>query len=367
MLHPCSVSLLGKQRNGAPRLWCVIHRARATAFDRCTTANPIRAQLKKRTVNISDYPGGVALWGALPPVVNTAGVEGESGVHLHARPVAGEAKEIDETYDEVVVIDENERVTITADSATAYNVSRLFGQAVKYLACPHCHEGHVDAGEFAVKAHRKHLCLACGRDFYDSTASIGNPIALLAERYGKERSVVIPNRPLTITHADCAGGFQLWGTHPAIIWTGPKPEESGVHLHGFKDGEDVPWIDETYSSVELEGHVLDPVQVRLLMAQLAVPAIAKRLVPARCPRCDQTQFDEGINGAVPRRERRCTQCGTEFVATGRRKIVISNPMLEIVMKINESFAMRRKSRPKSRVENHRPHASVRKRQTHRPL
>lgn len=171
MLHPCSISLLGKQRNGAPRLWCVIHRARAAAFDRCTTANPVRPKLKTRTVDIANYPGGVALWGALPPVVNTAGAEGETGVHLHARPVAGEAKEIDETFDEVTIIDGSNEVAINADSATAYNVSRLFGQAVKYLACPHCGEAHVDAGEFAVKPHRKHLCLACGRDFYDAEAA----------------------------------------------------------------------------------------------------------------------------------------------------------------------------------------------------
>lgn len=365
MLHPCSISLLGKQRNGSPRLWCVVHRARATAFDRCTTASPVRPKLKRRTVNIADYPGGVALWGALPPIVNTAGAEGETGVHLHARPVAGEAKEIDETFDEVTIIDGNHEVMINADSATAYNVSRLFGQTVKYLACPHCGEAHIDAGEFAVKPHRKHLCLACGRDFYDAGASIGNPIALLAERYGRERSVVTPDRPLQVTHAECPGGFQVWGTHPAIIWTAPKREESGIHVHGFRDGEAMPLVDETYSSVEIDGHVLDPEQVRLLMAQLAIPALAKRLVSAQCPRCGRAHFDQGIDAAVARRERQCSHCGTNFVAAGRRKIVISNPMLAIAMQINETFATRQRSRSKSRGESRRPHASAGRQRTRR--
>lgn len=365
MLHPCSISLLGKQRNGAPRLWCVIHRARAKTYDRCTTANPLRPTLKTWTVDIADYPGGVALWGALPPVVNTAGAEGETGVHLHARPVAGGAKAIDETFDEVTIIDGSNEVVINADSATAYNVSRLFGQTVKYLACPHCGEAHVDAGEFAVKPHRKHLCLACGRDFYDEGASIGNPIALLAERYGKDRSVVTPNRPLTITHGDCPGGFQIWGTHPAIIWTAPKPEESGIHVHGFADGGAMP-VDETYSTVEIEGHALDPQQVRLLMAQLAIPSVARRLVSAECPRCGRAQFDEGIDGAIPRRERQCPSCRTSFVAAGRRKIVISNPLLAIATQLNEAFATRRKSRSKSPGGSRPPRASAGRQRTRRP-
>jgi hypothetical protein len=180
MLHPCSISLLGKQRNGAPRLWCVIHRARAA-----------------------------------------------------------------------------------------------------------------DAGEFAVKPHRKHLCLACGRDFYDIGPSIGNPIALLSQRYGKKRKVVTPNRPLRVTHADCPGGLQVWGTHAAILWTGPKPEESGIHVHGFKTGEAIPVVDETFDHVEIEGQILDPAQVRLLMAQLAVPALAKRLVSAECPKCGRRSSTSG--------------------------------------------------------------------------
>ena len=365
MLHPCSISLLGKQRNGSPRLWCVIHRARAAAFDRCTTANPTRPRLKKKTLDLAAYPGGVALWGALPPVVNTAGAECETGVHLHARSVAGDVKDIDETFDEVTVIDGSDRVTITADAATAYNVSRLFGQQLEYLACPHCGEPHVDANEFAVKPHRKHLCLACGRDFYDSSPSIGNPIALLAERYGRNRSVVTPNRPLRITHTECPGGFQVWGTHPAILWTGPKPEESGIHVHAFRHGEAIPIVDETYDRVEIDGHVLDPAQVRLLMAQLAVPSLAKRLVTAECPRCGEAQFDAGIDGAVPRRERRCTQCGSNFVTTGRRKIVISNPMLAVAMKINE-LTKRRRSRSLSAAGSRRPPASAGKQRRLRP-
>jgi transposase-like protein len=338
----------------------VIHRARATAFDRCTAANPVRPQLKKQTVNVANYPGGVALWGALPPVVNTAGAEGETGVHLHARPVAGEAKEIDKTFDEVTVVDGDHQVTITADSATAYNVSRLFGQTVTYLACPHCGEAHIDAAEFAVRPHRKHLCLACGRDFYDAGPSIGNPIALLADRYGKQRRGFTPDRPLRVTHGDYPGGFQVWGTHPAIVWTGPKPEESGIHVHGFRIGELMPVVDETYSSVEIEGHVLDPKQVRLLMAQLAIPSLAKRLVSAECPRCRHAHFDEGIDAAVPRRERQCTECGATFEAAGRKKTVISNPMLAVATQINESFATRRRTLSKSQEENHPQRASARK-------
>lgn len=287
MVYSCSISMVGKLRNGAPRLWCIVHRSQARSLDHCLDASTPIAPPKKVRFDLTKYPGGVALWGALPPVINTATVPGESGVHVHARRVAGGKKNIDATFDEVTVIDGDNEVRLIATSATAFNISRLFGQEVKYLRCPRCGEAHIDAGEFAARPHRKHLCLACGRDFYDSEPSIGNPIALVAARYQEGRSVVAAGRPLKAIHDEFSGGFQVWGTHPAILWTASVPEESGIHVHGFKRGDEMPSVDETYDEVEIDGLKLEAEQIRLLMAQMAIPGLAERLITAECPRCKQ--------------------------------------------------------------------------------
>jgi transposase-like protein len=358
MVHPCSISMIGKQRNGSPRLWCVVHRAQSRTLDRCASAGKPTSPPTKVKVEISKYPGGVALWGALAPVINTGTAAGESGVHVHARRHVGGKKNIDATFDEVTVIDGGNEVRVTAVSATAFNVSRLFGQQVKYLQCPRCGEAHVDAGEFAARPHRKHLCLACGRDFYDSEPSIGNPIALFAARYEQGRSVVPAARRLSVTHAEYDGGFQVWGTHPAILWTAPVPEESGIHVHGFKAGNETPEVDETYDDVEIEGVRLEPEQIRILMAQMAIPGVAERLTTERCPRCDTAQFDVGMDAITARRERNCTSCGRTFEPAGRRKIVISNPMVSAAMTINAKRITSRRSRSKSRAESRPRRASA---------
>ncbi len=366
MVYPCSISMIGKQRNGAPRLWCVVHRAQARTLDRCSSATVSTTPPTKRKVDLAKYPGGVALWGALPPVINTAIAPGESGVHVHARRLAGGKKNIDATFDEVTVIDGDDQVLVTATSATAFNISRLFGQHVKNLKCPRCGEAHIDAGEFAARPHRKHLCLACGRDFYDSEPSIGNPIALVADRYERGRRVVPAGRKLRAGHAEFSGGFQVWGTHPAILWTAPIPEESGIHVHGFKGDAEIPYVDETYDDVEIEGVRLDAAQIRLLMAQMAIPGLAERLISEECPRCKTPQFDVGVDAIVARRERVCTGCAYTFEATGRRKVAISNPMLSAATSINAIRARRQKTRSKSRAGNRPWHASVDKRRAHRP-
>jgi hypothetical protein len=366
MVYSCSISMIGKQRNGAPRLWCVVHRAQARTFDRCIRATEPTTPPTKVKVELAKYPGGVALWGALPPVINTATAPGESGVHVHARRVAAGKKKIDATFDEVTVIDGDNEIRVTATSATAFNISRLFGQNVKYLQCPRCEEAHIDAGEFAARPHRKHLCLACGRDFYDSEPSIGNPIALVAARYEVGRRVVPARRQLIARHAEFSGGFQVWGTHPAILWTAPVPEESGIHVHGFKGDSEAPCVDETYDDVEIEGVRLHAAQIRLLMAQMAIPGLAERLISAECPRCSTPQFDVGVDAIIARRERKCATCGCTFEATGRRKIAISNPMLSAAMSINAIRARVRKTRSKSPARSRPRHASVDRRRVRLP-
>ena len=354
--------MIGKLRNGAPRLWCVVHRTQARSLDHCSDGAKPTAPPKRIKVELAKYPGGVALWGALPPVINTATEPGESGVHVHARRKVSGDKNIDATFDEVTIIENDHRVVLNANSAAAFNISRLFGQDVKYLECPRCGEAHIDAGEFAARPHRKHLCLACGRDFYDSERSIGNPIAAVAARYQNGRKLVSAGRVLKANHDEFTGGFQVWGTHPAILWTAPVPEESGIHVHGFKHGEEIPSIDETYDEVKLDGLKLNAEEIRLLMAQMAIPGLAERLITAECPCCRRTQFDIGVDAITPRRMRTCVQCGLTFEPVGRRKVGVSNPMVAIAMRINAASRNRR-NRSKSPAGTRRRRASAGTRRT----
>src|SRR5260370_36908878 len=73
----CDIVSVGKRRDGGTRYWCVRHKADATAkygkpAGLCRTAHiaPISAA-DTLALNIDKYEGGIALWGAVPPVYDT--------------------------------------------------------------------------------------------------------------------------------------------------------------------------------------------------------------------------------------------------------------------------------------------------------
>jgi hypothetical protein len=83
-------------------------------------------------LNPEDYPGGIAIWGALPAVFNTSACpEEHNGVHVHARVSVGGPKHIDETFDIVRVqsqgVDGHKRMfEINGEDAANYNISTIF-------------------------------------------------------------------------------------------------------------------------------------------------------------------------------------------------------------------------------------------------
>ena len=48
-------------------------------------------------LNMDEYQGGVALWGAVPPVYDTTRLPLEHGIHVHARKEGAGLKDIDRT------------------------------------------------------------------------------------------------------------------------------------------------------------------------------------------------------------------------------------------------------------------------------
>ena len=75
-------------------------------------------------------------------------------------------------------------------------------------------------------------------------------------------------KTLDIKQSEYPGGLQIWGSNPAFLWTSEKHEEEGIHIHAFKkEGQIEPDEDDTFREFTIDGIKLDPLMVRVLMAQ----------------------------------------------------------------------------------------------------
>jgi transposase-like protein len=338
-IRACQIEHIGKQRNGRPRFWCKTHRASATGrygarLETCEGA--YRDQVVKNVLELdaADFPGGVALWGAVAPVYDTTNLPVESAIHVHARKASEGNKEIDATFDAVAItytrdLLEKAKATITADVAVNYYISRFLNRPIQHLFCTHCGEIHLDAGYFAVKPHRQHLCHACGRHFRVESRAVSNPIALIREKCDLPKeppAPVRPERPLQINQTQYPGGLQIWASNPALVWTSIKPEEEGIHVHAFAaDGQIV--LDETYSSVTIDDIELDEKHVKYFMAQSALVYLRNKITSLNCPKCNRAHFDQDDLAFEPHAEHGCDYCGERFKTSGRRRLVVSNPFV----------------------------------------
>ncbi len=341
----CSVVPVGKRRDGGTRFWCLRHKADATAkyglaAHACRYAKvaPLRED-ETLVLDISEYGGGVALWGAVPPVYDTTRQPLDRGIHVHARRGPSRVKEIDSTYRAVYLTDRTGKVlpgtfAVSELDAIYYMVSSIFGYKMKHVACPSCEYAHLDKDWFSVHPHRRHLCAGCGRYFKDSEAAIGNPVCQIRDSAmrgidGRPRR---SRKSLRIRQADYLGGLQIWGSNPALVWTGKGHEAEGIHVHAFgrEGGKVVLAEDETFGTVVIDGVNLDPAMVRTLMAQSALPHIDMRVRAVGCPRCGRQKFDMAEHAYTPTETHHCSNCGKGFSGGGRLRKTIGNPLVEIL-------------------------------------
>ena len=345
----CEIVEVGKRRDGGSRFWCLRHGANATAkygvsAHECVAAHdvPVTEAETFRLVP-SEFSGGVALWGAVPPVYDTTDFPVDRGIHVHARRQAGKKKEIDTTYRRVVIpfrkdLLASEWMTIEEIDAINFMVSQIFGFETSIVVCPRCGTSHLDRDWFAVHPHKRHLCHGCGRHFTDSLIGVGNPISIVQRAFagGVARTTKRATESLAISQADYPGGVQIWGSNPAILWTSPLEEKEGIHLHAYDaDGNAVH--DGTYASVELDGVRLGAAEVRTYMAQLAMPHIADRVTAAECTACGSLQFDAGTYAYTPSAS--CHKCGGRRASRKRYKKVIANPLVDQIDRL-EKYAPR---------------------------
>src|SRR5262249_39137733 len=73
----CRIVAVGKRRDGGTRYWCLHHKADATAkyglpAKVCRYGHlPAISSTDIYMLDLGSFPGGVALWGAVPPVYDT--------------------------------------------------------------------------------------------------------------------------------------------------------------------------------------------------------------------------------------------------------------------------------------------------------
>lgn len=339
----CRIRVVGKRRDGAPRYWCLEHHADATAkygrrARRCRYADvrPVSPEEALR-LDVSQYRGGVAIWGAVAPIYDTTRNAAESGVHVHARMCAGGPKQIDGTFRSVLLVDssadDSRELMISELDAIYYMVSSVFGFRVKYIECTLCGFPHLDKDWFSVHAHRRHLCAGCGMQFRDSETSVGNPIAKAREVFGGGvRGMRLAPKRLNIRQRDYPGGIQIWGSNPAIVWTAHRNEEEGIHVHAFSVGGETV-IDDTFASVRVDGIDLDCTSVRTYMAQTGLPHIAGRIVGMRCSQCAKGHFDTGAAAFAPHDLHVCSGCGAKILSPGRFRKTVGNPAVEVLARL----------------------------------
>jgi predicted RNA-binding Zn-ribbon protein involved in translation (DUF1610 family) len=337
----CHIVQVPKPRGGKPKYWCVAHEASATArfgarFERCEGAYRTIAAHRRFKLNPDDFAGGVALWGAVGPVYNTAKAPVEKGIHVHARERPGGKKLIDETYDAVELnvpkdLFEEGTVLITGETAVAYYLSRFLDRGIVTLFCPYCDAPHLDSDWFAVKPHRVHLCHGCNKLFRKDIKRISNPLEAVRHKLGdadKGRKLHRATGRLEISQSDFPGGLQIWASNPALLWTSPRPEKSGIHVHAWREAGGDPKPDGTFGQVVIDGIDLDEEQLRVFMAQNALTYLRGKVVCLRCPSCGVAKFDRGEAAFRPHSRHTCDGCGHKFDTPGRRRLVVSNPFVE---------------------------------------
>lgn len=351
----CHIHAVPKPRQGKTRYWCYSHNASATArfggrMPRCEGAYRSVVDFRRFRLNPGDFPGGVALWGAVEPVYNTANEPAERGIHVHTREKPGGRKTIDQTFDAVELkvrrdLFDEEPVLITAETAVAYYISRFLGRTIVGLFCPSCGTPHLDSDWFAVKPHKVHLCHACHKLFREEQKRISNPLELMRHQLGVFGPSVPPKRAkgnLDIRQANYPFGLQIWASNPALLWTSPRGEQEGIHVHGWTKAGTDPQLDGTFNHVRIDGIELNESQLRVFMAQNALVYMNGKVAHLDCPTCGQALFEQGEAAFRPTCEHRCDKCGTNFVTPERRRLV-SNPFVATIKALKAAAKQKRQT------------------------
>jgi hypothetical protein len=266
---PCDFVNAGKFRHGANRWWCRTHqvhwgtKADILSFTQSGTmvcAN--RDQLMNyvvspKEINVDEF-AEVGIWCSMPAALSSNPIENKPPkIHLHVRSEPDGEKIIDSDFPAIALLYSSKAklfsnqditiVNITPPAAFEFVRALEFGRQMGCVSCSKCGYPHLDLGDFALTAHRKHFCANCGTDStWSKEPIVSTPLMPLHDQFPQSSVFVEPERSVNLDeYKGCP--YQVWASTPAILWTANRPQEKGIHVHIYSEGKRI--IDDTYSEV----------------------------------------------------------------------------------------------------------------------
>lgn len=274
----CDIVAAGKYRNGKERWWCRTHQshwgrkadiadAAASEMVRCSNhAQPMSYIVEPRHIDVGAH-AEVGIWCSMPPALTHLGPapRRRPRIHVHVRDAAGAQKVVDQDFaalslhynsaDNLFGSLDITKVHLTPPSALEFVLALEAGSAMGCINCRDCGYPHLDLGEFARTAHKKHLCGNCGRDNTWSSKPIAStPLMPLHEQFHRANDFEDVEDEISLDDFDGLP-FQVWASTPAVLWTADRPQERGIHVHVYENSRYL--IDDTFGTVIHRGMKLD--------------------------------------------------------------------------------------------------------------
>ncbi len=280
-----------------------------------------------------DYEGGVAIWGASHPAASKrrsdpapiVQIRSNCGLHVHARRAGEERKSIDKSFDSLDVVRADERRTLTYEQVWSYRAAHDAGIPQETKRCRECGDSTAFDDLLSQRVRRK--CRKCSGMLDGDPIAFANPVVSLQAEFalGTTRSCVLAPGRIEIAPDTFPGGFDIWGTSPAVLWTASRPEESGAHVHGYDSDGRSRLVDQTFGVLVVNGQTISNEALRLWQDQTGFNGVLRPFLrTVRCPRCHRALLDKGWKAFIPHREFQC-RCGFLFFES---HATISNPICD---------------------------------------
>ncbi len=274
---PCQIIPARKFRNGANRWYCKTHQmhwgikadyAAVTDSGDVFCSNHLTKMsyvVDPLEIEFKDFEE-IGIWCSLPPALSSKPiVKRAPKIHVHKRFSGDAQKKLDRdfaaivcSYNEEMGLFENPEITkiqVTPPAAFEFVRSIEVGREMACVTCKQCGYPHLDLGDFATKAHRKHFCGNCGNDsVWSKEPIVSTPLKPLHDQFSNSNTYVTPDRNLNLDEYEGLR-FELWASTPAVLWTADRPQEKGIHVHVFENGKRI--VDDTYGAVIYQGKELD--------------------------------------------------------------------------------------------------------------
>jgi hypothetical protein len=273
----CDIVAAGKMRNGKDRWWCRTHQSHwgrladikdsaVNGAIRCSShSQEMSYVVRPQHLDVAAHPE-VGIWCSMPPALTHTGTSAprRPKIHVHVRDAPGEPKVIDQDFkalslhynahDNLFGSLEITKVHLTPPAALEFVLALESGRAMGCINCHDCGYPHLDLGDFARTEHRKHLCGNCGRDNTWSSEPIAStPLKPLHDQFDQANEYHDVEKEINLD--DFPGlPFQVWASTPAVLWTAARPQERGIHVHVYEDGDYL--VDDTFGSVIFQGETL---------------------------------------------------------------------------------------------------------------